>query len=263
MRFVSFRQNGIDGLATRFGDGSWGGLLASHAAVALSSARHDADLHEALATRQHIGEATGLWRPVSSHPVVLAMAVKRLQYNSVFTSAAELRTAMIDGRPIDRAQHPVGHVGGPRNLQEVTAGGKCHGWLLLSRPAWLALGQERFHALAKIRARVVAHHELVPASRRGPVADDAIEGFLRGSKRERRVLEERARQLGGAPVEVVVPLIKAPELDGLIVACKAANGNGNDEVSVSILIFTADTSASLHQQEIVTLLPSYGSISKP
>jgi transcriptional regulator with GAF, ATPase, and Fis domain len=36
-----------------------GWLLASHAAVALSSARHDADLHEALATRQHIGEATG------------------------------------------------------------------------------------------------------------------------------------------------------------------------------------------------------------
>jgi hypothetical protein len=45
-----------------------------------------------------IGEATGLWTPVSSHPVILALAVKKLLYNSVFTSAAELRTAMREAR---------------------------------------------------------------------------------------------------------------------------------------------------------------------
>jgi hypothetical protein len=45
-----------------------------------------------------IGEATGLWTPVSSHPAVLAMAVRKLIYNSVFTSAAELRTAMQEAR---------------------------------------------------------------------------------------------------------------------------------------------------------------------
>lgn len=35
-------------------------LLASHAAVALSSAHHDANLEDALATRQAIGQATGI-----------------------------------------------------------------------------------------------------------------------------------------------------------------------------------------------------------
>lgn len=37
-----------------------GWLLASHAAVAFSSARLDAQLHSAIATRQHIGEALGI-----------------------------------------------------------------------------------------------------------------------------------------------------------------------------------------------------------
>lgn len=37
-----------------------GWLLASHAAVALSSARHEAQLREAIATRQDIGEALGI-----------------------------------------------------------------------------------------------------------------------------------------------------------------------------------------------------------
>lgn len=39
-----------------------GGLLASHAAVALSSARTDAQMREALATRHTIGEAMGILR---------------------------------------------------------------------------------------------------------------------------------------------------------------------------------------------------------
>lgn len=41
-----------------------------------------------------IGEATGLWRSVSRSPVVVALAIKKLMYNSVFTSVAELRTAI-------------------------------------------------------------------------------------------------------------------------------------------------------------------------
>lgn len=45
-----------------------------------------------------IGEATKLWRPVSTHPVILALAVRRLINTAVFTSAAELRTSMQDAR---------------------------------------------------------------------------------------------------------------------------------------------------------------------
>jgi GAF domain-containing protein len=39
-----------------------GWLLASHAAVALSSARNDAQLHDAIRRRQDIGEALGILR---------------------------------------------------------------------------------------------------------------------------------------------------------------------------------------------------------
>ncbi|MBR0746189.1 hypothetical protein JQ582_19850 [Bradyrhizobium japonicum] len=45
-----------------------------------------------------IGEATGLWTPISKHPVVLALAVRKLINTSVFTSAAEFRQAMQDAR---------------------------------------------------------------------------------------------------------------------------------------------------------------------
>jgi hypothetical protein len=42
-----------------------------------------------------IGEATGLWRPISNHhPVVVALAIRKLVYGSVFTSVAELRAAL-------------------------------------------------------------------------------------------------------------------------------------------------------------------------
>ncbi len=45
-----------------------------------------------------IGAATGLWTPVSHHPFVLAMAISKLVFNSVFTSVAELRAAMTEAR---------------------------------------------------------------------------------------------------------------------------------------------------------------------
>ncbi|UGX95793.1 hypothetical protein G6321_00011895 [Bradyrhizobium barranii subsp. barranii] len=45
-----------------------------------------------------IGEATGLWKPVRNHPVILALAVTSLQRTKVFTSQAELRSAMQDAR---------------------------------------------------------------------------------------------------------------------------------------------------------------------
>lgn len=45
-----------------------------------------------------IGKATGLWKPVSIHPVVLALAVRQLVNTAVFTSIAELRTAMLDAQ---------------------------------------------------------------------------------------------------------------------------------------------------------------------
>jgi hypothetical protein len=45
-----------------------------------------------------IGAATGLWTPVSTHPVILALAVRQLINTAVFTSVAELRTAMLEER---------------------------------------------------------------------------------------------------------------------------------------------------------------------
>jgi hypothetical protein len=45
-----------------------------------------------------IGAATGLWRPVSTHPVILALAVRQLINTAVFTSVAELRDAMLDAQ---------------------------------------------------------------------------------------------------------------------------------------------------------------------
>jgi hypothetical protein len=42
-----------------------------------------------------IGEATGLWRPINNHhPVVVALAIRKLVYGSIFTSVDELRTAL-------------------------------------------------------------------------------------------------------------------------------------------------------------------------
>src|SRR4030095_4716992 len=42
-----------------------------------------------------IGTATGLWKPITKHPLVLAIAIKQLIATSVFTpSPAELREAM-------------------------------------------------------------------------------------------------------------------------------------------------------------------------
>ncbi|WP_409191042.1 hypothetical protein [Bradyrhizobium sp. RDM4] len=45
-----------------------------------------------------IGAFTRLWRPVSTHPVILALAVRQLINTAVFTSVAELRDAMLDAQ---------------------------------------------------------------------------------------------------------------------------------------------------------------------
>jgi hypothetical protein len=41
-----------------------------------------------------IGSVTGLWKPISRHPLILALAVKKLINTAKFTSCAELREAM-------------------------------------------------------------------------------------------------------------------------------------------------------------------------
>src|SRR5258708_28142410 len=45
----------------------------------------------------------------------------------------EVGAAVVHGRKVDRAQHPVGHVGGAGNLQEVAAGAAGHARILPSR----------------------------------------------------------------------------------------------------------------------------------
>ena len=52
-------------------------------------------------------------------------AVEALQ--DVAHHCAEGRSAMVDGRPLDRPQDPIRHVGRPRDLQEVTAARFRHG----------------------------------------------------------------------------------------------------------------------------------------
>lgn len=54
-----------------------GWLLASHAAVAFSSARHEAQLRDAIATRQDIGEALGIVMERYKLPEQDAFAVLR------------------------------------------------------------------------------------------------------------------------------------------------------------------------------------------
>jgi hypothetical protein len=41
-----------------------------------------------------IGSVTGLWKPINRHPLILALAVKKLINTAKFTSCAELREAM-------------------------------------------------------------------------------------------------------------------------------------------------------------------------
>ena len=41
-----------------------------------------------------IGTATGLWKPISRHPVIVALALLKLKNEKVFASQAELRAAM-------------------------------------------------------------------------------------------------------------------------------------------------------------------------
>ncbi|MEY9183136.1 hypothetical protein ABIG06_004717 [Bradyrhizobium sp. USDA 326] len=49
-------------------------------------------------TSDVVGKATGMWVPISKHPVILALAVRKLIYGSVFTSAEEFRKAMLAAR---------------------------------------------------------------------------------------------------------------------------------------------------------------------
>ena len=65
--------------------------------------------------------------------------------------------------------------------------------------------------------------KMVGLSRKGGLNDRSVNGFA--AKHEYVDVVAALSFLSGAPVEVIVPLIKTPELDGLIVACKAAGLN--------------------------------------
>jgi len=64
---------------------------------------------------------------------------------------------------------------------------------------------------------------MVELSRKGGLNDRSVNGFA--VKREYEDVVAALSFLSGAPVEVIVPVIKTAELDGLIVACKAARLN--------------------------------------
>lgn len=65
--------------------------------------------------------------------------------------------------------------------------------------------------------------KMVELSRKGGLNDRSVNGFA--AKCEYVDVVAALSFLAGAPVEVIAPLIKAAELDGLIVACKAARLN--------------------------------------
>ena len=65
--------------------------------------------------------------------------------------------------------------------------------------------------------------KMVELSRKGGLSDRSVNGFA--AKREYVDVVAALSFLSGAPVEVIAPLIKTAELDGLIVACKAARLN--------------------------------------
>jgi hypothetical protein len=65
--------------------------------------------------------------------------------------------------------------------------------------------------------------KMVELSRKGGLNDRSVNGFA--VKRENEDVVAALSFLSGAPIEVIVPVIKATELDGLIVACKAARLN--------------------------------------
>ena len=65
--------------------------------------------------------------------------------------------------------------------------------------------------------------KMVELSRKGGLNDRSVNGFA--VKHEYVDVVAALSFLSGAPVEVIAPLIKTAELDGLIVACKAARLN--------------------------------------
>ena len=65
--------------------------------------------------------------------------------------------------------------------------------------------------------------KMLELSRKGGLNDRSVNGFA--VKRENEDVVAALSFLSGAPIEVIVPVIKATELDGLIVACKAARLN--------------------------------------
>jgi hypothetical protein len=85
--------------------------------------------------------------------------------------ALKLRPAVVDGRAVDRAQHPVGHVGRARDLQEM-ASRSVHGWVLPGGGLWHS--RSRMRSPAEPRA---ARKADLPASRRqsgaGPSSAEA------------------------------------------------------------------------------------------
>jgi hypothetical protein len=65
--------------------------------------------------------------------------------------------------------------------------------------------------------------KMVELSRKGGLNDRSVNGFA--ARHEYVDVVAALSFLSGAPVEVIVPLTKTAELDGLIVACKAARLN--------------------------------------
>lgn len=65
--------------------------------------------------------------------------------------------------------------------------------------------------------------KMIELSRKGRLNDRCVNGFA--AKREYVDVVASLSFLSGAPVDVIAPLIKTAELDGLIVACKAARLN--------------------------------------
>jgi uncharacterized protein (DUF2336 family) len=68
-----------------------------------------------------------------------------------------------------------------------------------------------------------ARAKMVELSRKGGLNDRSVNGFA--ARHEYVDVVAALSFLSGAPVEVIVPLIKTAELEGLIVACKAARLN--------------------------------------
>ena len=72
-------------------------------------------------------------------------------------------------------------------------------------------------------AYVAATAKMVELSRRGGLNDRSVNGFA--VKREYVDVVAALSFLSGATVEVILPLLQTAELDGLVVACKAARLN--------------------------------------